>query len=290
MKQNFSIDIAVDRVTISGAINLDVIALKDEMSIRAPNWLFVSEKEFRLTRQLENGAHEHVAGLYRNPFLNGWRLDTSNHLVGDELDDIKSLIGLMYNPHFTRLDIAFTWANSPYPNMSHRIYRFGASQSVFGLEYSEITGRAQQIQTIYSGKRSSEKMIRYYDKLAELKSRKKSLPENVYQLERLELQLRGDKTSEWISCCEEMLGYFKLPQFGSISNPQERATLYALENKLISWEELSKGTRAKFRKMIKENQGMDTTLSELLLKKFEEKKDYISSEILAFLDVLGIEK
>lgn len=290
MKKDFEIDVAVDRVTISGDFELDLITLKDKISESSENWLYVSEKEYKLVRVLENGTFEHIAGLYKNPYRNSWRLDTSNHLEGDELNEIKSVIGLMIDPHFTRLDIAFTWCNSPYKNMAHRIYRFGASQSVFRGEDLEITGRQQQVQTIYSGKRKSEQMFRYYDKLAEMKSRRKIIPEDIEQLERLEIQLRGSKTAEWISSCEKMLECFKLPKFANVENPQERAMLLALDNKEVSWSELSTATAAKFRKMIRQNEGLDDSLSKLLLEKLEERKNDISLEIIEFLNIVGIKK
>ena len=290
MKKDFEIDVKVDRVTISGDFELDSMALKDKINANSENWLYVSEQEYKLVRVLENGVFEHVAGLYKNPYRNSWRLDTSNHLEGEELNEIKSVIGLMKDAHFTRLDIAFTWCNSPYRNMAHRIYRFGASQSFFRSEDLVITGRAQQVETIYSGRRKSEQMIRYYDKLAEMRSRRKQLPEGVEQLERLEIQLRGSKTAEWISSCEKMLECFKLPKFGNVDNPQDRAMLLALENKIVSWNELAKATAAKFRKLIKENDGLDNSLSKLLLEKLEEKKNDISLEIIDFLNIVGIEK
>lgn len=289
MKKDFEIDVSVDRVTISGDFELDLMTLKDRISAQSENWLYVSDKEYKLVRVLENGTFEHVAGLYKNPYRSSWRLDTSNHLEGEELNEIKSVIGLMKDAHFTRLDIAFTWCNSPYKNMAHRIYRFGSSGSVFRSEDLEITGRQQQLQTIYSGKRSSEQMFRFYDKLAEMKSRRKVIPEGIEQLERLEIQLRGSKTAEWISSCEKMLECFKLPEFGNVENPQDRAMLLALENKFVSWSELSVNTRTKFRKMIKQNEGLDDSLSKLLLEKLEEKKNDISKEIIEFLNVVGLE-
>lgn len=285
-----NIDVKIDRVTISGTIlkTFDVLF----NSLEGTRWMVSGDDSFRLYRELENGTNELVAGLYTNPYqAASWRLDTSNHLEADDLEHIQRMISLMENPHFTRIDIAFDIVNGYKPVMKHKIYRFNASQSEFSISDNsslEITGRGRSIETIYSGKRKSDKMIRYYNKLVEQKSRRKFVSEDIVSWERLELQLRGKKPLEWIECAEEMLSFFKMPNLQKIENAQDRAMIYALDNHLVEYQELSKGTRAKFRKLIKDNCGFDTEYAELCLKVLNKEKENLENELNDFLVLVNL--
>lgn len=286
-----NIEVKIDRVTITGNILKTIDVLFE--SLKGTRWVLSGDDNFCLYRELENGTNELVAGLFINPYQPlSWRLDTSNHLCNDDLEHIQKMIALMENPHFTRLDIAFDIINGYKPVMKHKIYRFNASQSEFSVaDYSnlEITGRGRSIETIYSGKRKSEKMIRYYNKLIEQKSRKKVVSKDIVSWERLELQLRGKKPIEWLKCAEEMLSYFKMPDIQNVENVQDRAMLYALDTHLVEYKELSKATRAKFRKLIKENNGFDDEYSKLCLEVLEKEKDNLENELSEFLALVNLE-
>lgn len=285
-----NIEVKIDRVTITGTIIKTIDVLFE--SLKGTGWVLSGDDCFSLYRELENGTNELVAGLYKNSYQpSSWRLDTSNHLYNDDLENIQKTIALMENPHFTRLDIAFDMINGYKPVMKHKIYRFNASQSEFSVaDYSnlEITGRGRSIETIYSGKRKSEKMIRYYNKLTEQKSRRKVVSKDIVSWERLELQLRGSKPIEWLKCAEEMLSYFKMPDIQNVENVQDRAMLYALDTHLVEYNELSKATRAKFRKLIKENKGFDDEYSKLCLEVLEKEKDNLESELNEFLALVNL--
>lgn len=284
------IDLKLDRVTISGGIYKHRTALTElNNALSKSRWEQISDSEFRLLRKNENGVYEHVAGLYANKFQNGsWRLDTSNHLQGDELQQILIPLNLMTCPHLTRIDVAFDIINGDLPNMAHRIFKFGTSERIFGEGINEYTGRAKQIQTIYAGTRKSEMQIRYYDKAAEQKSRRKELPDGVKKWERLEIQLRGKSIGEWKIACRKMLMTFKMPNYSTVKNAQERAMLAALQNHVVEYHELARATRTKFRSLLKSNIGLDDTYSQLLMVYFDEHVTDLENEIKGFFTKIGV--
>lgn len=285
------ITVKIDRITITGFIigsKTSHTIIKN--SIHSTHWIMSSEYEFNLVRRNENDVSENVAGLFFNVYQGSWRLDTSNHLIGDELNDIQIIIALMSRPHLTRLDIAFDIINGTKDNMKHRIYRSNASQSTFGSDVNEITGRSSNIQTIYSGKRKSDLMIRYYDKLAEQRSRRKIIPDHINKWERLEIQLRSKRSNDWYDAAREMLGYFKMPVLSSVTNSKDRAMLFALENHIVEYSELASSTASKYRKLIKNNIGFDNEYASLMLDVLNNNIDNLNQEIVNFMKVLDLKK
>lgn len=278
------ISMKLDRVTVSGNIvrqGTPLSELRD--ALKDTRWEQVSDYEFQLRRRNENDVLENVAGLFANQHQPlSWRLDTSNHLQGDEFEQIMKPIAIMSEPHLTRVDVAFDIINGDKPNMAHRIYRFNASERIFGEGVSEYTGRAKQIQTIYSGTRKSETQIRYYDKLTEQKSRRKSVDAEIHQWERLEIQLRGSSISAWKTACRKMLACFKMPAYTTVADNHVRAMLFALDNHVVEWKDLNERTARRYRNLIRSDEGLDDTYSQKLLKYFDENVDALTSEIRSF--------
>ncbi len=285
------IDVSLDRITISSPIVKHKTAITELTEFLYDSaWEKISDSEFRLSRINENDVSEYVAGLFKNKHQHeSFRLDTSNHLESeDELFEIRRVVSFMSAPKITRIDIAFDIKNGSKPNMSHRIYRFNASSAIFASDLLLMSGKNSDIQTIYSGKRKSNVMIRYYDKKAEQKSRRKSLPEDIYQWERLELQLRSNESLNWVNNAKKMLSYFKMPKFENVTNVQERAMLFAIDNKFVKMSDLSKATATKYRKMFKDNYGFDTEYSDLMLDKLSQNTDKIENEINTFMKKIDI--
>lgn len=291
------IKVRLDRITITGEILWSAKNMAEMLKDTEWEAKDIKKKEYILNRYFEDGGHEMVAVLIKNPHQITYRLDTSNHLNNDkELEDIQKMVGLFREEtcHQTRIDIAFDFINGevngkPLKPMSHRIYRYNASKAVFYEDKNiEMLGRNQDIETIYSGKRKSELMIRYYNKVSEQKARRKPIPKGIKRWERLELQLRGKKTSEWLKSANQMLGYFKLPELNTIKNTRDRATVYALDNSILSWTELSEGYKTKIRKLIKDNDGFNTEYSKKAISVLKQNQSIILKEIDRFHEQLGI--
>ncbi|MEL4236861.1 replication initiation factor domain-containing protein, partial [Lactobacillus amylovorus] len=92
--------------------------------------------------------------------------------------------------------------------MKHVITQRNVTKTNFTTNYY---GRGGSVETIYAGKRRRQALIRYYDKYVEQKRARKQIPEYIKNWERLELQLRSNKTGNWLKEADLMLDNFKLP-------------------------------------------------------------------------------
>lgn len=289
------VDVKLDRVTVTGKYG-DGRELMD-YAVKC-GWTSRVDRDGHvmcvLERQFDNGDYENKAVLMPNAFQeNSWRVDTSNHLTEFEKKRVIKVICELAGAHWTRIDIAFDFINGDVQLMKHVITRTGASQAEFWTyDESKIYGRSGKLETIYSGKRASERMIRVYDKLVEQKKHHHFVDSDITRWERWEVQLRGRKTSEWLDSANEMLNYIKLPVLDRSSlNYRDKAILCALNSHQISFSEMgSKTTRAKYRKMQKENVGYDTHYADFARKILSEKVDDIRKELSQFLGNLSLEK
>lgn len=240
-------------------------------------------------KRLDGDVTRTVFALFKNPFQNSWRLDTSYHLE-DERDRqmLYNLVACFAHAHFSRLDIAFDFINGDKPNMAHRVYRWGTGEKIMREDASaEYRGPNKDVETLYWGSRKSQKQIRYYDKLKEQKKAHKSIPADVQQWERLELQLRGDKADEWVKSACEMLEQFKMPEWKKIP-PTIRGTLFGLDNGVVEWSELSTHTRSKYRQLIKQNSGFDVEYAETAKEVLQDSLDEIQIELNTLLSWVGV--
>lgn len=283
----FETKVSIDRVTVVGEVTIDEII---GVVSSSKHWKQSSEMEFNLVRELENGSAENIAYLGKSKYKNSFRLDTSVHfdLDGFFYEEVTSILSLFVNPRFSRLDIAFDIFNIEelgMRSMSHRLYRSNVGEKVFS---EEIKGRGKDVETIYYGSPRSLEQVRYYNKLVEMKKNKKEVPEGVKSWERLELQLRGKKTHEWFESASKMLIDFKLAKLNNVENVQHRAILFALENGIMQYSELSSATAASYRKMQALNQGYNTTLSNILTKTLLDNMKKIEHDLYSFISRYNI--
>lgn len=289
------VDVKLDRVTVTGKYS-DGRQLID-YAIKH-GWVSRVDRDGRvmclLEREFDNGDKENKAVLLPNPYQkDSWRVDTSNHLTEFEKKRVIKVISQLAGAHWTRVDIAFDFVNGDVEPMKHVITRVGASQAEFrSYDESKIYGRSGRLETIYSGKRASERMIRVYNKLIEQKKHHHMVDSDIKRWERWEVQLRGRKTSEWLDSASEMLDYVKLPVLDKFNlNYRDKSVLLALNCHEISFADIgAKATRAKYRKMQKKNVGYDTHYSELARHVLSKKVDDIYKELNQFLGKLSLEK
>ena len=291
-----SVTVRLDRVTVTGEMTVDQELAKRIIGQGFRPFLVDGLEGYKLVRPFGNDSDEFetVAVFLPNQYRpKNWRLDTSNHLTADEVAIISDLLKPMVNRHLTRVDVAFDFKNGPVEPMRHRIFRPRATQAELGV-YRDGTFR---IDTVYSGKRSSDRMIRMYNKRVErikhqsgLKRRgievEQTLPD---RWERWEVQLRGKKSSEWLEQAREMLSYIKLPVVGSASelSPTTKAMLHALSDGTLAFGDIGQRARAKYRKLIKENVGFDTSYAQAALAVLERNMDKIERELSVFLGEVG---
>lgn len=272
------ISVNIDRITVVGII--DGSRVERFMNESEMNWV-ASSSGFVLRRTFDDENFENIAFVGKNQHQSSYRIDTSCHFDNDlEKNEVRNFIELLSDAHFSRLDIAFDIFNSEYKNMGHRLYRTNVSERRYG--------KGKNVETIYYGANASDVSVRYYDKLRERKSKKKKIDEKIVQWERLEIQLRRNKSYDWIEQVDRMLSEFKMPNLMHIESITERSILSSLENGTVEWNELSKGSAAKYRKMIKDNVGFDDTLSKLLVLEFENNLLKIQNELYQYLSEMKI--
>lgn len=275
--------VTLDRITISGKFHAE----QSYTALHANKWHQVEELDgrptkFKLYRIDENGEIKGtIAVLVRSKFKsNTWRMDTSNHIRdANEKKQISNIISCFDTAHITRLDIAFDFINFDDAGMEYRLYKPNASSQT-------IRDRAGKIETIMSGGRKSRIQYRYYDKVKEQQAA--NIPKNINNWERLEIQLRDSKTKDWFNETQKMLTFFKRPNLTSIAN-KEAKTFFTLSGILkhpeyFNQDHISRRTIAKYRKMIKNNQGFDSLLADIAAKTLLEKKSDIEKEINSFFN------
>lgn len=283
------IDIKLDRVTLTGNLAITIENLEKIMA-EMPEWQLQPDYKsdcpwWRLERKLSNDVYETVAVFMKNQFQESWRLDTSNHLQNDgEKLSIVRIIMLMYQAHLTRIDIAFDFINCKYAGMRHVLIKPGTTNTNYkDLQEVDFHGRSGAFETKYLGKRRSLSMIRYYDKLVEQAKAHNPIPKDIKSWERLELQLRGSRSNEWIEQSEKMLDLFKLPEVEKLDNVTDKVNLLILTEHPEIFRQFGNDKKSKYRKMYRENQGMNIEYAKNAEKVFFENVPKIQNEIDDFL-------
>ena len=281
------VDVRLDRVTITGnpeIPNDQLTQIMIELGWSLQPDLKADCPWFTLDRQLSEDVTEQVAVFMRNQFQISWRLDTSNHLRSEkEKLAIQRVITLLHGAHLTRIDVAFDFINCKFPGMKHVIVDPRKSST----DYQSVDFRSGQghFETRYVGKRRSLSMYRYYDKLVEQKKARNKVPDNITSWERLEIQLRGKRSDEWLAECKKMLNEFKLPRLSSLPVFDQVGLLIMIEHPEV-FAEFGKEKKAKLRKLYKSNYGFNTSYADTALKIFEQEEQNLEKEIASFLNDL----
>ena len=283
------VDVKLDRVTLTGNLKISNQELEKIMS-EMSEWQLQPDYKadspwWKMVRRVSDDVFETVAVFMKNQFQTSWRIDTSNHLENDaEKLSIIRVVMLMEQRHLTRIDIAFDFINCKYAGMRHVLVKPGTTNTNYKeIREVEFYGRSGAFETKYLGKRRSLSMIRYYDKLVEQIKAHASIPADIESWERLELQLRGSRSDEWIAEVEKMLNFFKLPEVEKLDNVTDKVNLLILTEHPEIFKEFNKQKKAKYRKMYRENQGMNTEYSKNAEKVFFESVPKIQNEIDEFL-------
>ena len=288
--ENNLCEISLDWITVNGIFHAEQFINK----LHDNNWALQDELDghpikFGLKRINSNGElleKHNIATLIRNKGKNkkqgNWRLETSNHIESDkEKQEILAVIRLFDDAHITRLDIAIDYINFANAGMHYRFYKPNVKQYW-------IKERNGTIGTIYCGSSGSTVQYRYYDKLKERNAKKARIPPNIKSWERLEVKLRGKNTLNWLVETKKALVYFKCPDKVKLDN--EKITTVAMLEYLINHPErlnnkdLSKGTLAKYRKLLKQNKGLDNRLALIAMNELDKQAESLRQEINSFLN------
>lgn len=288
--ENNLCEISLDWITVSGIFHAEQYINK----LHDNNWALQDEldghpTQFGLKRITSNGElleSHNIATLTRNTGRNrkqgNWRLETSNHIESNkEKQEILAVIRLFDDAHITRLDIAVDFINFANAGMHYRFYKPNTIQNI----HQERNGT---IGTIYCGSSGSSVQYRYYDKLKERNAKKARIPPDIKNWERLEIILRRKKTLNWLAETKKALVYFKCPdkvkpQKGKMANV---AMLEYLINHpdYLNTKYFSKGTLAKYRKLLKQNKGLNNRLALIAMNELDKQAESLAQEINSFLN------
>lgn len=293
------VEVSLDRVTISGDFRI-TSSRRIELRQLGFDEQFVGNNMGFVLRRWYGEEYQNVAYFMPAPYqANKWRIDTSNHLQGNERTQVSGIVRLLVNAHLTRVDIAFDFIDGPFPVMKHKILRPRASQSEFGV----FMNGNREIQTVYSGRRNSERLIRMYNKFVEQKKHGHLKQDGTVWVdeygsevsdhwERWEVQLRRGRSYDWVREAEEMLSCIRMPVMDSLGlSWRDKAIVLALASGQVTFAEMGREARSKYRKLIKEFgslAGYDDTYARVGFSRFKEEQARIENELYGFLQDLNI--
>ena len=184
-----------------------------------------------------------------------------NKLTHEEMLWLKqNIIVYMEDDGFTRLDLAFDFEDdlSDYYVMSDKALKKNIIYGVNGMP-----------ETKYFGVRDSDRFIRIYNKKQERKDNA-DVEVTSEHLWRIEIELKRNMVDYWNNCFNDL--HILKPAWSTLEKVNEQAMVYTLLHEESMWGKLSKNTKYKFKKIIKEISPVDLTdLLKITLKVNEEQ-------------------
>ena len=272
---------SIDMINAVGNLrNKPLIFITAQKDISRGGWIErIDNKAWQYVRVYENGDIEVLITVqtikfhkyFDNPV---WIQFNPNHLLPEDYEQLNLVMKYVDHSHLTRADLA----NDIF-NVDLQRYDFGAFNVTRDI-YRTLSGK---LETRYWGRRKSERQIRMYDKMREVKKHGKDsdIPAGVSEWWRLEFQLRHGKVEKWQDEILENMASFHVAAIDDNDEISEidKAVLAAVSADKFDFKNVSKRYASKIRKLIRENEGFDTTVSELSIKAFNEQKDNLQHQL-----------
>jgi len=281
-KQQFiKINWSIDMINAVGNLrNTPLIFITATPDITRGGWIErLENKAWQYVRVYENGDVEVLITVQRVKFHKYfdnpvWIQFNPNHLLPADYEQLSLVMKYIDHSHFTRADLA----NDIF-NVNLQRYDFG----LFGVTRDIYRTLSGELETRYWGVRKSERQMRLYDKMREMKKHGKSddIPEGIDEWWRLEFQFRYGKVEKWQEEVMDKMHSFHVlavDDNGDISEI-DKAVIERVNSDKFNFKKVSKDYATKIRKMVRENVGYDTTISELSLKAFNEQKDILQEQL-----------
>lgn len=288
--QNVKMGWLIDRITIVGRLknyvwirdNLEPISLDFDMV-----WMIFEEQGIAEKVGegwiLKDKYGENIAYAEKLKFdKTKGRIDFNPNTIKPFLHgSLKNFIHDIFDePHFSRADVACDMIDVP--NDFIRQYRI-----VDPVSFKSIYGASGELETAYWGSRASERQVRLYNKKLEQTKKRRVVPKEIETWWRLEVQLRRSKASEWNAVVSESLDSFSSPNYlPSNMKVTDKAMIIALMTEHGLWGELSRNTKYKYRKILKEVAQNDE-LTQHLKASFSESVEDLKKELDTWL--LGLD-
>lgn len=192
-----------------------------------------------------------------------------NNLTDEQILWLQThVIPLLSDVGITRLDLAF---DVDFDLSEYQFLPIGNSRQKSTVEFRDAS---RKLETLYIGKRQSDKMVRLYNK--KLEQENKGNVSDLPTWWRLEFELKRETVNEFGEVFDTL--QIKKPDLNELEKIEDRAILYYLLDYPQEWSNLSKRKKEKYRKMLREIKEEDITL---VFKKGLEKK---KAELLQQLD------
>ena len=189
-----------------------------------------------------------------------------NKLTHEEMLWLKqNIINYMEDDGFTRIDLAFDFEDdlSDYYAMSDKALKKTVLYGVNGMP-----------ETKYFGVRDSERFIRIYNKKKERKDNA-DIEIASEHLWRVEIELKRNMVDYWNDCFNDL--HILKPAWSTLEKVNEQAMVYTLLHEESMWGKLSKNTKYKFKKIIKEISPVD--LTDLLKSTLKANEEQLQKQI-----------
>ncbi|CFS85581.1 TPA: replication initiation factor domain-containing protein [Staphylococcus aureus] len=189
-----------------------------------------------------------------------------NKLTHDEMLWLKkNIIDYMEDDGFTRIDLAFDFEDdlSDYYAMTDK-----------SVKKTILYGRNDKPETKYFGVRDSERFIRIYNKKQERKDNA-DIEIDAEHLWRVEIELKRNMVDYWNDCFNDL--HILKPAWSTLEKVNEQAMVYTLLHEESMWGKLSRNTKYKFKKIIKEISPVD--LTDLLKSTLKANEEQLQKQI-----------
>lgn len=280
---NFSMKVSIDRVTVVGNLKkgmdlvlADTIRTMYEVSNVSKGTDRVSCTILDVIRleydKMKEKVNRRTTRVEWNP----------NKLSEENLEWLHdNILSLMYEKEFSRLDVAFD------TDIDLSSYRCLMDSSTTKRVFYDRKGK---VETQYYGNRTSERMIRIYNKAVEQKkanrtmiTHTKPLDEPVVEGEwwRVEFELKRD---EWCNKWENVLEGIQVikPSYYNVPNVNDKVMLAGLLADETLWSELKKTTKSKLKKLMLDY--ADENITEQLQITLDKTKKIIEDELKYLLE------
>lgn len=287
--KNISMKWSIDRITIVGRLNDnifyhlengDIVNIDFEMLMRLNENNGYLEAVGASSWILRDKWNENIAFIEMLKFQQGYgRIDFNPNKIKVFLhSSLKNFIhDLFLNPHFSRADVACDIFNVDDSFISQ--YRICEP-----VKTHFIHARSGALETAYFGSSGSEKQVRMYNKKVEQLKKRKILPPEINTWWRVEMQLRRNKATEWFENVKNSLSNFMSPHFmPNTFSGIERCVIKGLMSDENEWDNLTRSTKYKYKKMMLECVKNDEITQNMLVtfeKSANELKDELDSWLL----------
>ena len=271
---------SIDMVNVVGNLRRMPVAFilnNGEWICRRENYMW------QYIRKFENGDTEVLITVQRLKFHKHfddpvWVQYNPNHLENDDLKQLERIMYSIDHTHLTRVDLA-----CDIYNVDLSLYDFGLFNVTRDI-YRTLSGK---LETRYWGRRKSERQIRLYDKANERKKhgKKDEIPDWAEEWWRLEFQFRQGKVDSWQEEIIEKMSSFHVLAVDDNDNltETEKAILERVNADKYNFKKVGKENAAKIRKMVRENVGFDTTVSDLAILDFNEQQEIIQKQLKSLM-------